>query len=239
VTDSRRRIAVEVLCAFAVATAAAALFYRLPAIDRVVSGGSHALIAATFLYVPAYLLRRKNLGDYGLRFAPVGEGFALLALAVAIVFPLFAVGFAAWQRIACALPALGGLAPGPCGGARSLALRLPPGFVRLVAAEIVVVALPEECFFRGYLQGRLEELWPSRRRLLGAPVGAALVVAAALFALCHLLVQGNAATLAVFFPGLVFGWMRARTGSIFAGTLFHALCNVFMETLHRSLFGFG
>ena len=71
----------------------------------------------------------------------------------------------------------------------------------------------------------------------GAPVGRALVAQSALFALCHLAVQGNPATLAVFFPGLVFGWLRARTDSIFAGTLFHALCNLYIEVLHRSFFG--
>jgi membrane protease YdiL (CAAX protease family) len=32
-----------------------------------------------------------------------------------------------------------------------------------------------------------------------------------------------------FIPGLVFGWMFARTRSILAGTLFHAACNLVME----------
>ena len=44
----------------------------------------------------------------------------------------------------------------------------------LILAELVVVALPEEFFFRGYVQGRLGELWPARRTLWGAPVGMAL-----------------------------------------------------------------
>ena len=40
-----------------------------------------------------------------------------------------------------------------------------------------------------------------------------------------------------FFPGLVFGWMRARSGSILPGVLFHALCNLYIETLGRSFAG--
>ena len=68
-------------------------------------------------------------------------------------------------------------------------------------------------------------------------MGRALVVSAALFAVGHVLVDGNPIRLAVFFPGLVFGWMRARTGSILPGLLFHAMCNLCSEVLHRSFFG--
>jgi membrane protease YdiL (CAAX protease family) len=39
-----------------------------------------------------------------------------------------------------------------------------------------------------------------------------------------------------FFPGLVFGWMYARTRSILAGTIFHAACNLIMSLLAASLF---
>ena len=101
----------------------------------------------------------------------------------------------------------------------------------------MVVAIPEELFFRGYLMERLEQVWPPTRRLFGARVGWALVVSSALFALGHLLVIPNPQRLAVFFPALVFGWMRARTGSIAAGATFHALCNVVSDVLHTSYFG--
>ena len=67
------------------------------------------------------------------------------------------------------------------------------------------------------------------------PLGA-LVVSSALFALGHLAVVPNPQRLAVFFPALVFGWMRGRTGSILAGATFHALCNIFADVLHTSFF---
>ena len=38
-----------------------------------------------------------------------------------------------------------------------------------------------------------------------------------------------------FFPGLVFGWMFARTRSILAGTIFHAACNLIMAVLAASV----
>jgi membrane protease YdiL (CAAX protease family) len=111
----------------------------------------------------------------------------------------------------------------------ALHLRVPWDAWWYPIAELVVVALPEEFFFRGYVQGRLAEVWSSR-------VGP-VVVASALFALCHLAVQGSPATLAVFFPGLVFGLLRARTGSIVPGALFHALCNLYIQLLQASLYG--
>ena len=122
---------------------------------------------------------------------------------------------------------------GPTGGH----LRLPPRFLLLAFSQLVVVAIPEELFFRGYLMERLEQVWPPTKNLFGARVGWALVASSALFALGHLLVIPNPQRLAVFFPALVFGWMRARTGSIAAGATFHALCNVVSDVLHTSYFG--
>jgi membrane protease YdiL (CAAX protease family) len=106
----------------------------------------------------------------------------------------------------------------------------------LALNQVLVIALPEELFFRGYLLGRLEARWPPRRRLAGAPVGRALLVSAALFALGHFLVDFNPQRLTVFFPALVFGWMRARTGSIVPGTAYHASCNLLSDVLHTSAF---
>jgi membrane protease YdiL (CAAX protease family) len=83
---------------------------------------------------------------------------------------------------------------------------------------------------------RLEQVWPPTRRLFGAKVGWALIVSSALFALGHVAVIPSPQRAAVFFPALLFGWMRARTGSIAAGALYHALCNVLADTLHTSYF---
>lgn len=238
------RRTLEPWLAFAVVTVVAAVLYRVPAL----SSYFRAIVAALFLYVPAALAWRegRELEDYGLRARPVSEGLLLVAILMLLVFPAFFVGFGVFQRVACAVPSLRPLAPGPClvapvGVATTwlsrFHLRAPLHPLALAAGELVVVALPEETFFRGFLQARLEERWPASRRILGAPVGRALVVQAGLFALCHVAVQGNLAVAAVFFPGLLFGWLRARTGSLLAGTLFHALCNLYIETLNRSFFG--
>ena len=97
--------------------------------------------------------------------------------------------------------------------------------------QLLLVALPEEWCFRGYLQGRLDEAWRPRWRILGADLGPGWLLAAALFALGHLVLDPRPVRLAVFFPGLLFGYLRARTGSILAGTCLHAASNVWIRAL--------
>jgi membrane protease YdiL (CAAX protease family) len=105
-----------------------------------------------------------------------------------------------------------------------------------VLGQVFVIALPEEAFYRGYLQSRLDSLWPPKIGVLGARIGPGLLVASIIFALGHVATVQLPARLAVFFPALVFGWLRARTGGIGASVLFHAFCNVYSQMLGR---GYG
>ena len=107
-----------------------------------------------------------------------------------------------------------------------------------ISGHFLAVALPEEAFFRGYLQTRLDAAWTPRWRVLGADLGPGLLVSSAIFAIGHFLTVPSPDRLAVFFPSLVFGWLRARTGGIGAGVVFHALCNIFSATLQRG-YGFS
>lgn len=104
--------------------------------------------------------------------------------------------------------------------------------------HVLVIALPEEAFFRGYLQTELEAALPPKRKLLGAGFGLAIVLTSALFALGHVATELHVNRLAVFFPSLLFGWMRTRTGGVGASVLFHAACNVFASFLAES-YGLG
>ena len=116
----------------------------------------------------------------------------------------------------------------------TFSLHVPPGeALNEVFGQLVIIALPEEAFYRGYLQSRLDEVLPQRVRVFGASVGPALILSSVIFALGHFATIREPARLAVFFPSLVFGWLRARTGGIGAGVVFHASCNVFSELLGR------
>jgi membrane protease YdiL (CAAX protease family) len=142
---------------------------------------------------------------------------------LAIVAVPFYFGWRAW--FARAMPQL----------AFSLAVR-PGDFANEVLGQLLVIALPEEAFYRGYLQTRLDDAWPPSWRVLGARLGPGWIVAALIFALGHVVTVHAAARLAVFFPALVFGWLRSRTGGIGASVGFHMLCNVYSQALGR---GFG
>lgn len=117
-----------------------------------------------------------------------------------------------------------------------------------VFGQLVIIALPEEAFYRGYLQSRLDEAMPGfgwrrdpstnvpvprRLRVFGTSIGPALLVTSLVFALGHFATIREPARLAVFFPSLLFGWLRHRTKGIGAGLAFHAMCNVFSEMLGK------
>ncbi len=142
-----------------------------------------------------------------------------VALGVAaIVFPLYTAGYHWWVE-----------------PSRAFSLSLPPDLAEVVMAQVVVVALPEEAFFRGYLQTSLTDLNERRVRLVGAELSLeAWLLQAALFALLHFAVEPHAARLAVFFPGLLFGWLRAWRGGIGAAIALHAMSNLYSEILARS-----
>ena len=112
---------------------------------------------------------------------------------------------------------------------------LPPA--DSVLTQILGIAMPEEMFYRGYLQTAFDDAFKQRARVLGATIGPGLVLASAIFALGHFATSPHPARLAVFFPSLVFGWLRARTHGIGAAVLFHAACNLFSAYLARGYFG--
>lgn len=99
--------------------------------------------------------------------------------------------------------------------------------------QLLLISLPEEAFYRGYLQTRLDDAWAPRWRVLGASLGPGLLASCAVFAVGHVVTIPSAARLGVFFPALAFGWLRARTGGVGAALAFHALCNLYSELLGR------
>ncbi len=145
--------------------------------------------------------------------------FWALALTAVIAVPYFLAWKSWWQpRLTFSL------APRPVDAANE------------VLGQLFVIALPEEAFYRGYLQSRLDDVWAPRWSVLGASVGPGLIATSMIFAAGHLATIQVPARLAVFFPALLFGWLRARTGGIGASVCFHATCNVYSLLLGR---GYG
>lgn len=202
-----------------------------------------ALVAVVFLYIPVFYSRRRreDLADYGFRLQPIARGLLFGFGAPLLIFPIFAAGFVIFYDIVCADGAPAVLArlapPSMCSGWRGWEGMSWPvldwELAKLAFFQVVVVALPEELFFRGFIHRLLERALPPRWRVLGGGIGLALILSSALFALGHMLVIFDPRRLAVFFPGLLFGWLRSATGSILAGTVAHASSNLFIHILTR------
>ncbi len=239
----------EVLLVFLAITGATVVITLLPSALPGLGGYVHLLVGGVFLITAVKLSQREPGGmrRYGIDLSglltppdaddarpagPLGiydlaralrdaarpalreAGFAL-GLA-AVIFPPVVVGFSVYH-----------------GPLHPFRWNPPDDLGSFALTQLVVVALPEEALFRGYVQTRLGDRWP-QGRFHGAPIDArALMLQAALFALLHFASIPSPARLAVFVPGLLFGWVRAKRGGIGAAMLLHALSNVLAEILER------
>ena len=102
-------------------------------------------------------------------------------------------------------------------GAVLLILIANPDQAGLIIYILILVALPEEWFFRVYFMMRLEEICDNKF--------AANVTTSALFAVLHLPVQGWFG-LTVFIPSILFGWIYQRRQDMFLIVILHALSNL-------------
>jgi membrane protease YdiL (CAAX protease family) len=107
--------------------------------------------------------------------------------------------------------------------------------VTMFCVQLLMVALPEELFYRGYLQTRLSQRFRRPVMLFGGDVGPAVMVTSAIFALGHLIAIPAPGRLAVFFPSILFGWLRSRTGTIWPSVVLHALSNVILAALNTQI----
>jgi len=189
-----------------------------------------------FLYLPLWAMRRRgeDIADYGVTLRAWRADLLLVGLVCLLVLPLFSVGYWATTVQRTHFPAWVQAILAPLGGqGRVFHARLPDNFSLWVVDQLFVVALPEEFFYRGYLQARLTLAWPGGVRLLGVRVGPAFLLVAVLFALGHLAVF-HVWRLAVFFPALLFGYVRERTGTVVGCTLLHAIFNLYSMFLEAS-----
>ena len=93
--------------------------------------------------------------------------------------------------------------------------------------QLLVVALPEEFFFRGYFQSQLKKFFKPRWNILGVSLGWGWIMTALIFAFAHSVIHVRWWHFSIFFPALLFGYLKERTGSITAPVLFHAFSNCF------------
>lgn len=98
-----------------------------------------------------------------------------------------------------------------------------PGLMT-VGFHLLAVSLPEEAFFRGYLQ---EHLGNTLR---------GVVIVSILFSVAHLpryIFSGDAYSTLTFFPSLVMGYLYLRTSNILPAVIFHLFANLLFSGMHN------
>lgn len=178
------------------------------------------MFAAVLLYVPCYIGTKHRNQFVFVETAPmhVLRSVGTFLLWAALIFPPYALGVHLWAKLFW--------------GAGAFHLAEWPSW-NLIAVQLLVIALPEETFFRGYVQTRLQQFFKPCWTIFGARLGWGWILTCVIFAFAHSIILYQWWHFAIFFPSLMFGYLREKTGGLVAPILFHATSNLFMEWIVR------
>jgi len=224
-----------ILGLFLVFTALLSALYL--AAGRVAFVGAHLteIYAVLFLMIPH--LWQNRTGFPAPEFGPPLRGLLWGVGISLVVCGLFALGYELYFRTLCS----GGLPVWNLGrSCRALhEFRFPGWSVtgHLILIHAIAVALPEEYFYRGFLQPLILRSQTLAKMSATRRMALAIGLQAVCFAIGHVLVDFNPLRAAVVFPGLLFGVLAAGSGGLWAPILFHTAANVLSETLEKGYFG--
>ncbi|MBI4411991.1 MAG: CPBP family intramembrane metalloprotease [Deltaproteobacteria bacterium] len=208
-----KKILTEPAIAWAVVMAVCIVAYRLKGVPWISENTS--LIPAVFLlYTPLtiYFFKKEKIAFLDHSLSDFGRSVALFAVFAVIIFAPALAGNHFYQKMFFSFGYHPASFPKPA---------------EWVFSQLLLVALPEEFFFRGFFLGRMNEAFGKRWRLLGASVGPGLIVTSLVFAISHSLIRIEWWHLFIFFPALAFGWLKEKRGTITASIFFHTTANAF------------
>lgn len=228
-TDQKKYVR-DVIIVYVVTLVLLKVFYELRKVS-IVESILWLIVPLVFFLVPYFALRwrEESFADYGVSLPEKIKGayreakpaLRLALLTALVTFPPFTFLFWIWSKFIH----MGGI------------MKMNPlAWVSILIFQFFYVALPEELFYRGYILGKLNKVWPPVVSILKVPVGFGIPVTAVLFAFGHFLINFSPARLGVFFPALIFGWMREKTGGILASAVYHAMCNILVLALEQIFF---
>ena len=174
------------------------------------------IVAIMFLYTPVavFWIKGKNIDFIDQDVRSYFKSIITFLISALCVFPPFLILAHLWQVVVF--------------NQHNFHVAGFSGFWGIAAFQLFIVALPEEFFFRGYFQGAMNSIFKSRWNVFGTKLGWAWIITAAIFAIAHTIVVYRWWQFSIFFPALMFGYLRERTGSITAPILFHASSNLLM-----------
>jgi len=163
--------------------------------------------------IPTVIKKRKFSG-IGFSVSRIRHSLVVLGWTCVVVFPSLFAGLWLLGYYGLSLPLRPILPEG-----QSLAC--------WILYQFLYVAVAEEVFFRGYVQGNvLRLLSVTGLSHFGLQQWISITLSAAFFAAAHIIVGGQIISILTFVPGLILGWLFVRTGSLLAPILFHGLANI-------------
>lgn len=167
------------------------------------------------LYTPLliYQKRRLPLDFIDKSWLQVKQSLIYFSLASLVIFPVFLLGAHLYQSF------LG----------YSYQSASMNGLLNLILGQIIMVALPEEVFFRGYMQKELKTIFKKDYQIGLLSVNKGVLLTSFLFAISHSLITVQWWHLFIFFPSMIFAFLKEKTGTILAPILFHASSNILMQ----------
>jgi membrane protease YdiL (CAAX protease family) len=197
---------------------------------RILVAGTNSNVA--WIAVPAVLviaalapiiIRADDFAKIGIKSEQVKFSLIMVTRVCVVAFPALLLGLLILKSLGLALP----LQPSPSHG---------QGWIYWLIYQFMYVAVAEEVFFRGYVQGNIlrfiNTLKFGRYRIKSI---VCIVLSATCFAAAHVIVHGQMVSAVTFLPGLILGWLFIRTGSLLAPILFHGLANTFYCMLAMTL----
>ncbi len=169
--------------------------------------------AAVFILATLIVSKREGLDAYilGLYSDSFKKDIKFLLIVIIIVFPVFFFANHLYQTLILK---------------HQLRLSFREGILSVCVSNLLTAAIPEEVFFRGYIQSQLSKVYNNRGTL--GFVTYANLLSSALFALGHFFINPRPERLAVFFPSLLFGYLREKRGNIYPSVAIHWLSNLIM-----------
>jgi membrane protease YdiL (CAAX protease family) len=162
------------------------------------------LIASVWFMVPgvSMVFQRRKLNAYGVSLSGWKQSLIILLISGLILLSAYLTGYYIFGPV------------------------MPERLALLTINTFLFAALPEEFFFRGYFQSELNTIFGKKINFLSVTFGPGLYITAVIFTLSHIVVQMDWSKAGLIFLSLILGWLREKSGNIFASTGFHTLANV-------------
>ncbi len=174
------------------------------------------VIFATLLYIPVISAHIKKIDffNFGLSNIDLKKSFLWFIIASITIFPTFFLVGSIYLSVD--------------------KIVIPKNMFEYTLQQIFIIGFSEEFFYRGYIQPLVKKsVQKEIIKTIGLDYG--VVITSLLFSIGHFLTYFTFFSILTFFPSLIFGILKNKTGTIYSSMFFHGLSNISLYILINSL----